>query len=233
MSRYQTLLFDADMTLFDFDAAEREAFGVVMKAHGIHFTEEDYRRYQSINAALWEEFNRGEVTQEFLQTERYFRFLSTMGDYDREMGKACNHAYLYALGECPQLLDGAEDFCREIAKDFDCYLITNGLSIAQRGRFGRSSIKPYFKGIFISEEIGYQKPRKEYFDEVFRVIGEERRENALIIGDSLSSDIAGGRNTGIDTVWFNPKKKENRSDILPTYEVSGYDELYTLLTSKQ
>ena len=229
MSRYKTLLFDADMTLFDFDAAEKSAFGIVMERFGIKYDDEAFLRYKKINSQLWEEYGRGEITKEFLQAERFGRFLATLTPVPNIGGETVNLAYVDALADSSELFSGAAELCEKLSKHFEMYIVTNGVSHTQKKRFFASSVRGYFGDIFVSEDAGAPKPMKAYFDYVFSHIGEEKRENAVIIGDSLSSDIAGGITAGIDTVWYNPEKAENTSEFKPTHEVRSYGELFSLL----
>ncbi len=230
MKQYTTLLFDADMTLFDFDAAEERAFGIVMRSTGIQYSDADFERYKEINKRLWEQFGRGEITKEYLQSERFFRYLDAVspGLYAHEDGERLNSMYIEALADCSQLLPGAADLCRKLCSRYDMYIVTNGISRTQKKRFAASELAPCFKGIFVSEDAGVPKPMRGYFDYVFARIGEERRSGSVIIGDSLSSDIQGGINAGIGTIWFNPKKAKT-GDISPDYTVTSYDELLRLL----
>lgn len=229
MSKYRTLLFDADMTLFDFDSAEKSAFGIVMHLFGIEYDEDVFVRYKGINSDLWARFGRGEITKEHLQNTRFSEFLKTLGrDYDID-GKTLNSAYLDALADCSELFPGAYDLCRNLSGKYDLYIVTNGVSYTQKKRFHASPIHEFFKDIFVSEDAGAPKPMREYFDYVFVNIGEDKRHDSLIIGDSLTSDIAGGINAGIDTVWYNPGRIGNDTGINPKFTVHSYEELLRLL----
>lgn len=231
MSRYTTLLFDADMTLFDFEAAERSAFGIVMDSHGIQYDEAGFLRYKRINAQLWEEFGRGEITKEYLQRERFGRFLATLMPVPNVGGEALNRAFLDALADCSELFCGALELCRRLSAKYELYIVTNGVSYTQKKRFYASPIREYFNDIFVSEDAGAQKPMAAYFDYVFAHIGEDKRTASVIIGDSLTSDIAGGIAAGIDTVWYNPKGHKNDTDIIPTFEVGSYETLEAFINS--
>ncbi len=230
MKRYKTLLFDADMTLFDFDAAEKSAFGIVMRDFGIQYDDAAFSCYKEINKKLWDEYGRGEITKEFLQAERFGRFLATLSPVPDLSGDTVNMAYVDALADSSELFDGAAELCKALSQRFEMYIVTNGVSHTQKKRFFASPIRNFFKDIFVSEDAGAPKPMKAYFDYVFFHIGAEKRADALIIGDSLSSDIAGGITAGIDTVWYNPTGIKNTSDFVPTYEVKSYAELLTLLS---
>jgi 2-haloacid dehalogenase len=226
MKKYSTLLFDADMTLFDFDSAEATAFGIVMDNHGIQYTEAEFERYKRINASLWERFGRGEITKEELQSERFTVYLATLGSgYTVNDGIRFNAEYIEALSDCSNLFSGARDLCRKLSEYYDMYIVTNGISRIQKKRFATSEIFPYFRDIFVSEDAGAPKPMPAYFNYVFGVIGEWRRASSVIIGDSLSSDIVGGINAGIDTVFYNPSGINTPTDIVPTYTVENYAQL--------
>lgn len=229
MKKYTTLLFDADMTLFDFDGAEKVAFGIVMSSHGIEYSDADFERYREMNSKLWEMYSRGEITKERLQDTRFGMFCETLENPPSLDGKSVNKEYVSALAECSELLDGALDLCRKLSAEYEMYIVTNGVSQTQKKRFYASSICKYFKDIFVSEDAGAPKPMREYFDYVFSRIGEDKKEGSVIIGDSLTSDIAGGNNFGIDTFWFNPDGKHNITDIIPTKTVKSYSELLELL----
>ncbi len=230
MSKYKTLLFDADMTLFDFDKAERVSFGIVSDSLGIEYSEADFQIYKKVNDGLWLKFSRGEVTQEELQKRRFDEYFSITGRGGKYSPELVNSMYITTLSERSDLLEGALEFCGKLYGKSKMYIVTNGISRSQKNRFNLSLIKGYFDGIFVSEDAGAPKPMKEYFDYVFNIIGEDKRESAVIIGDSLTSDILGGKNAGIDTVWFNPDHKENTLGIIPTVEADSFDSLYNILT---
>ncbi|MER2117348.1 MAG: YjjG family noncanonical pyrimidine nucleotidase, partial [Enterococcus casseliflavus] len=137
-------------------------------------------------------------------------------------------AYREFLNEGHKLLDNSDEILAELAQHFDLYVVTNGVSETQYRRLEDAKLKPYFRDIFVSEDTGYQKPMKEYFDYVFARIPNVKKQETVIIGDSLTSDILGGQLAGIDTIWFNPKKK-NSGEIQPTYEIERLQQLLPLL----
>ena len=229
MKKYSTLLFDADRTLFDFDAAERDAFGIVMSSHSIQLDNGDFERYVRINDDLWEQLGRGEITKEYLQNNRFGLFFDAIGKQVDVSSALLNSEYVDELANVSKLFDGAAELCCELSKHYDMYIVTNGVSHTQKKRCSLSPIHEYFTDIFVSEDAGAAKPMREYFDYVFERIGEDRRDGAAIIGDSLPHDILGGINAGIDTVWYNPKKVSNSTGINPTKTVTGYTELLEML----
>ena len=224
MPRYDTVLLDADMTLFDFERSEREALNKVLRARGYSTDAETVNLYLRINSALWDANARGEIDQDFLTVERFAAFMRVKGgDHDP---RAFNQDYLEALGEGCYLLPGAEAFCRALS-DGGCRLaiVTNGLPTAQGGRFNRSPLKDIIPHMFVSMEVGYQKPQKEYFDAVCAALDLTDRSRAVIVGDSLRSDVLGGRNAGIDTIWYNPSGQPEDPAIRPTMTAKNYQDI--------
>lgn len=227
MSRYPYLLFDADNTLFDFSAAERFAFRRTCEENGLTWSEENYEVYRRINAALWADFDRGLRRKEELVVDRfrlYFAELGIVGD-----APACQRTQEHSLGLCADLLPKAEELCRRLAATHRLYLVTNGMASVQRSRLARASITPYLAGVFISEEAGHAKPEVAYFDHVFAQIPGITRENCLLIGDSLTSDIQGANNYGIPCVWFDPAGAPLPQGYHVDHIIRELNELYAIL----
>lgn len=224
---YPYLLFDADNTLFDFDQAERNAHLLLCRAHGLAFSEEGYQLYHKCNADLWRDFDRGLCTKEYLLVERFRRYLAISGE--RADPEALNRDHLRALGEGAMLLPGAEELCRVLSRDHRLYLLTNAVASVQKTRFANSAIAPYFQGVFISEEVGVGKPDSAYFDYVFHAVPGLARDNALVIGDSLTSDIQGANNAGLPCCWFNPKGQPRPQGLRIDYEIRALEELYAIV----
>ncbi len=221
---YEYLLFDADDTLFDFPKASSRAFDAMCQAHDIPYTPEIYRLYHEINLELWAAFDRGEVTKEFVTLERYVRFLKAL-DLDRDPA-ACNRDYLSALGEGVYPLPHAEAVCRELkARGHRMFIITNAVASVQRGRLRGSVFAELFEAAFISEEAGAAKPSRAYFDYVRRQLPGLTDNNALVIGDSLSTDMQGANNAGLPCCWFNPAGKWRREGPRVDYEITDLREL--------
>jgi YjjG family noncanonical pyrimidine nucleotidase len=225
--KYPYLLFDADNTLFDFDAAEKNAHRQVCGKHRLAFTEEGYALYRRCNAQLWQDFDRGLCSKEFLLTERFRRYLSLSGETGDP--EAMNRDHLRALGESAVLLPGAEAPCRRLAAGHELYLVTNAVESVQRARFERSAIRPYFRDVFISEAIGCGKPSPAYFAYVLRAVPGLTAENGLVIGDSLTSDIQGANNAGLACCWFNPKGLPRPDGLRIDYEVRTLEEIADLV----
>ena len=227
MKRYRTLLFDADNTLLDFTRSEKEALTDTLRRFGLPSSDELIAGYSRINDAHWKRLERGEITRDFLKVIRFAVFLDTYGLSADPAQMAVTYCDLLATKSF--LIPGAEEVCRTLSRNYDLYLITNGNAAVQHGRFDPSPIRKYFKDCFISDEIGAEKPSAAFFEIVRSRIPGFSADRALVIGDSLSSDIQGGVNAGIDTCWYHPKPKQNPGNVPVTYEISDLGELPALL----
>jgi len=221
-------LFDADGTLFDFSKAEAFAFKSVFEKCGFVYSDKIMKRYSYINEQLWKSFERREITIDNIKTERFAQLFSELGiSYDTS---AFNDLFVIELGKGAFLIDGAEEICKELVlRNKKIYIITNGIAKVQKARLNYSTIKEYISDCFISELIGFQKPDVRYFDYVFSNIPQVGKDRILLIGDSLTADIAGGINAGIDTCWFNEFNIENRTGQKPVYEISRLSELHQFI----
>lgn len=222
--RYTYILLDSDNTLMDFDAAENYAIAKTLEDFSCPCTELAKETYTEINAELWEQFNKGLVAREVLMVERFRLFFERMGFPKADYGEV-NECYKRNLGSRSDLIPGALEFCREMSREAKLYILTNGALQVQRDRFSRSPLTQYVEDIFISELTGFQKPQKEYFDYVFERICGFEKEKAIMIGDSLTSDIAGANNAGIVSCWYNPFGKEGVDGIHCDYTVRNYEQM--------
>lgn len=227
MSRYPYLLLDADNTLFNFDAGNRNAFRAVCEQCDIPYSNEVFALYELCNNEMWASFDRGECSKDFLVVERFRRFLSRM-QLDRDP-VLCNHIHLTALAENQILMPHAEEVCRTLAKDHQLYLVTNAVASVQKKRLAQSVLLPYISGAFISEEAGASKPSVAYFDYVFSHIDGLTKNNCIVIGDSLSSDIRGANNYGLPCCWYNPKHILRPDDLRIDYEIEDLTELHNIV----
>lgn len=212
--RYQNVLIDADNTLLDFDAAERQALRRTMERRGLPYNEETQARYRAINRELWDAFHRGEVDQGWLKGERFRRFGAELGWSGDE--RAWDEEYLDALGDCPDLLPGALELLARIKPYCRIALATNGLQKVQRKRLENNPVMDYLDGVFISQELGVGKPHKAYFDQVLAAM-HAAPEATVMVGDDLLSDIQGAINAGLDSIWYS---KKGEKSPLPTYTVT-------------
>ena len=228
MKRYEILLFDADNTVLDFTAAEASALKKVLTAYDLPVDYETVSTYAKINDGLWKMLERGEIEKTRLRYRRFEDFLLHFG-YDRPAREIAD-AYTAALSEECILIPGMADLCRSLSSRYRMYIVTNGIGAVQRSRWARTEIRDCFLDLFISEELGYEKPAREYFDIVAERIPHFDREKTLLIGDSLSSDMRGGQNAGIDTCWFcRSDEAKPPEGLTVTYTVRNAEELYALL----
>lgn len=205
MPRYSIVLFDADETLLDFKRSEAEAVCDVLDFFEIPPSEEHIKKYSEINEMHWKMLERGEIKKKDLYTSRWKMFCEFFGvDLDPE---DISEKYIECLSQKSYMLDGALELCGKLSGKCRMYLITNGTKRVQEGRLALCPLYPLFDGCFISEDIGFDKPRLEYFSEVEKRIPNFEKSKAIVIGDSLTSDIAGGIAAGIDTCWYDPKGK--------------------------
>lgn len=224
--KYKTILLDADGTLLDFSRSEREALSDALRAIGVTPNEEMIGAYSRINESLWKRLERGEIEKRVLFYHRFELLFEQFGiDAD---AKQTADRYMQSLSHKGYSLEGAKRFCERLSKLARLYIVTNGTEFIQRGRWAQSGLFPYFEEIFISDVIGYEKPRIEFFSYVAEHVPNFDRRSTLLVGDSLTSDIQGGLNAGIDTCWYNPNRKEAPEDIRQrlVLEAHDFDGLY-------
>ena len=226
MSR-KKILFDLDDTILDFHTAERNSIRQTFTEFGIPVSETVLRRYSEINLACWQRLELGEMTREEVLVGRFETLFREMAvDLPAESVQA---RYEALLESGHYFVPGAPELLEELFPVYDLYLVSNGNLITQESRLKSAGISPYFKDIFISEKIGVNKPARAFFEACFAAIPGFRREDAVIVGDSLSSDIRGGINAGVATCWFNPSRLPAAGDIRPDYEFHALGELPGLL----
>ena len=221
--KYDTILFDADDTLLDFKRSEHDALTATLDSLSLPSDKTVTERYSEINDGYWKALERCEVTKEELKVGRFADLCDCFGFNNDPVAMA--RMYEKKLSEMTYLLDGAEELCREMHERYRVYIVTNGIKEVQMGRLFGSAISKYFIRAFVSEEMGCEKPKREYFEAVAESIPDFDKSRTVIIGDSLSSDIKGGINFGIDTCWFNPRGKAAPEGMDITYTVSSFDEI--------
>ncbi len=225
--QYQWLIFDADGTLFDYDRAEETALRLTFESFGISFEPHHRAVYRRINQQLWVELEQERVTSSILRVARFERLFSELGI----VGSAIdfNEKYLVHLANAAELMDGALEVVQRLYQHYQLAIITNGIKQVQEQRLARSPLKDYFPVFVISEVVGAAKPHPKIFDAAFRAMGNPAKESVLLIGDSLTSDIQGGFNYGIDTCWFNPAHAPRAIAVPCKYEIGRLDELLNIL----
>ena len=227
MKKYDLIFIDADETLFDYSRAQKYALAKTFEEFNIKFSDGILSQYSEINSSLWSKLERREIDPIRLRSER-FRILFDRFNMDCDE-LLFSDSYLGWLSNGSFLIEGAEQVCRHLSKRYILSIITNGFKIVQVPRFIQSPLTSYIQHIIISEDAGYSKPDPGIFEYGLDKIGFHEKDRMLIIGDSLSSDIQGGLNFGIDTCWFNNKSIENETGIMPTYEIYSLKELVNIL----
>lgn len=224
---YPWLFFDADGTLFDYDRAEAIAFRKAFALLELHFEDRYLDVYQKINSQLWKSLERHEITPAVLRVRRFELLLEAL----QLEGSAndLNITYVEQLGLCTDLIDGADEVLQALSKSSRIAIVTNGLEAVQRSRLMHSTIHPFISGLIISEEVGAAKPHPAFFDAAFARTGNPSKGDVLIIGDSLTSDIHGGVDYGIDTCWYNPTGGRKPESLSITYEIKSLPELLEIL----
>lgn len=223
---YKVLLIDLDDTLLDFQKSEEYAIRKTMETLKINPTDELVNVYKQINQKYWKMFERKEITRDDLLKARFKEFCELL-NLQNEDYAIINDTYFNNLSTMPFEIEGAYDFLEKLSQYYDIYVITNGVKKVQEKRLSLVNIGKFFKKIYISEEIGYHKPQLEYFNYVLNDLHITNKNEVLIIGDSLSSDIQGGINSNIDTMWYNPKNK--KTDVKYTYMINNYDDFFIII----
>lgn len=223
----KTIFFDLDDTILDFTLAEAIALRKALTEVGAPAADAVLERYHVLNQYCWEQLEEGRFTRDQVLTTRFQMLFDELGV--AAAPRAVCERYEGLLAEGHWFRPGAEELLRELAPRYDLYLASNGAAAVQHSRLASAGIVPYFKGVFISEEVGADKPSRAFFDACFAAIPGFDREKAIMVGDSLTSDIRGGKNAGIRTCWFNDRDRPSREDIVPDYTVRGLSELPALL----
>ena len=229
MPEFTTLLLDADGTLLDFERAEREAISALLREFGLPDTEQCRQQYHQINDRLWKALERGEVTKDQLKVLRFSRLFETLGlDPAPDAARAALRYQEY-LSRGSWLLPGVEETLPLLARRCRLLIITNGIAQVQQRRWAGTTVQQYIQGLYISDLLGAQKPRKEFFEKVFAAEPGLRPQDCLVVGDSLTSDIRGGKNAGLATCWIAPASQTAPADCRPDYRIPSLRELPALL----
>jgi len=220
------LFLDLDDTILDFHKAERIAISKTISEFGVEPTEEVLSLYHEINKWHWEQLELGTLTREEVLVNRFGVLFERLGK--TVDATKCARTYEHNLSIGHYFLPGAEEAVDALSKKYRLFLASNGTSSVQKGRMTSANLYRFFETVFVSQEIGHNKPSRAYFDACFAAIPGFDKEKAMIVGDSLSSDIKGGINAGIKTVWVNPSHKDC-GDIHPDYEIEALSQLEALL----
>ena len=229
MKTYQWLFFDLDNTLLDFDRTESAALRMIFEQLGVSSTPSTLKTYHEINEACWDDFEEGRLPQEQLNELRFQRFMDAVGLKGSAL--EVGDRYLDILRRSFYPVDHAIELLNQVAGRYQLAVITNGLKKVQRPRLEYNRLTHYFEAITVSEEIGKYKPNADFFEHALAASGRPPKEQVLVIGDSLRSDIKGGNDYGLDTCWFNSKSRTLPGSIRPTYEIHHLPDLLQILQS--
>lgn len=221
------VLLDLDDTIFDFHKAEHIALTKTLETLGLTPDPIVLSRYSEINAEQWRLLEQGKLTREQVKERRYELLFKEFGVDVSPVLAARTYEKNLSIGH--YFIDGAEELLKTLSQDYRLFLVSNGSTDIQRSRIASSNIHLYFEKMFISEEIGFNKPDKRFFDAVFAQIPDFDKNQAVIVGDSLSSDIQGGKNAEITTIWYNSKGVKVSNCTQPNYQISTLSELPSLL----
>lgn len=226
---YKILLFDLDDTLLDFGANEIDSLNKLFQQHGYTFSDELFGVYNSVNKQLWADYENGNIALDDVLNSRFSETMLKLGKVVD--GIAWENLYRELLGNGCQHMEGALEVCQSLSVSHRLFIITNGITKTQIKRLQQSGLYEFFEDVFDSQSIGFQKPSTEFFDYVMSHIKDFNKKEALVIGDSLNTDIKGGIQSGIDTCWINKDLQKSSVDIKSKYTVTDLVGLYDICTS--
>mgnify|MGYP000632519669 FL=1 len=224
-----TILWDVDGTLLNFLAAEKAAIRSLFEEYHLGVcSDEMLKRYSSINKNYWEMLERGEIEKKALLVGRFRDFFEKEG-IDSSLAAEFNEKYQLRLGDTIVYCDDSLEIVKSLREKVKQYVVSNGTVIAQTKKLRLSGLGELMDGIFLSEELGVEKPSVRFFDQVFAKIGPVDRSEVMIVGDSLTGDIRGGNNAGILTCWYNPEGTAAKEAVRIDHEIRDLHEVYVLL----
>ena len=223
----KSIFLDLDDTILDFQKAEKRAISETLRSFGIEPTAAVVERYHQLNRQQWELLEEGKLTRPQVLTRRFDLLFGELG-VDRSSHEA-QAVYEVQLSQGHFFMPGARELLETLAPRYDLYLATNGTPAVQAGRIQSAGIAPFFREIFVSEQMGANKPSPVFFQACFAAIPDFDPAAALVVGDSLTSDIRGARNVGLRSCWYNPGDLPPRPDIVPDYTIRTLEELPPLL----
>ncbi|MDE6602100.1 MAG: YjjG family noncanonical pyrimidine nucleotidase [Lachnospiraceae bacterium] len=229
MGKFTTILWDLDQTLLNFDLSMEHALRAVFNQNGLPVNEAVTARYDAINKSYWLRLETGELTKEQVTVGRFRTLFEELGithvtpektnaDFQRELG----NVFFY--------IDGAKELVILLnERGYRQYVVTNGVNTTQASKMKLSGLDRLMDGVFVSELMGYPKPRKEYFDACFAALPDVTREECILVGDSLTSDMRGAENAGVASCWFNPEGRAKDVEVRTDYEIRRLEELLQIL----
>lgn len=228
MSKFTAVFVDADETLFDFHKGEQEALKATLLTFGIEWKQQYSEIYKEENKKAWIAYECNEITRDEMKVKRFATFFDRVDLQVTTPLDRVNDIYISNLSQCGYLFDGANDFLEKLKSFARVYITTNGLVKTQSNRFKVSGLDKIVNGIYISEAIGFNKPSKEYFEYIFNELNITDKSKAIILGDSITADMQGGKNAGIATCLYDPHNKVKEHSLCD-YIIRNYDEFFGIL----
>ena len=221
---FDTILLDADNTIFDFEKCEHTALRETLAGAGLPFDDDIAKSYSSINDALWKKLEQGIVTSDELRVRRFSELVEKcFTKMKMPDPQTLSEAFVSSLSRQTILIENTESYMSELCRHCEIYIITNGIAEVQRSRFDKSTIKQYVKKVYISGELGAKKPDSSFFDMVLNDLPQKDKSRIIVVGDSLSSDMQGGKNAGLTTCLFDPHQKVRLPHPLCDYSIDRLD----------
>lgn len=229
----KVVLWDIDGTLLNFTKAENYAMKKCFAVLDMGVcTDEMVERYAAINIKYWERLERNEISKQEVLIGRFLEFFETEG-LPKEKAEPFNEEYQLRLGDKVFFNDNAKMLVESLqARGMIQAAATNGTVAAQRRKLAASGFDKLFDAVMISDEIGVQKPNAGFFEYTFDVLsrfGTFQKDEIMIVGDSLTSDMQGGNNAGIVCCWYNPEGLQNTKGLRIDYEIKNLEELHEIL----
>jgi len=221
--KYTCILFDADETLFDFN--KLAGLKRLFHSYGVDFSKLDYERYDLVNQQLWTQYQAHEIDADTLQIERFNEWSARL----QVPAMQLNNEFLDAMAEICQPLSGVRQLLNHLRGKVQLGIITNGFARMQHKRIAHTGFEDYFDALVISEEVGKAKPHPSIFEHTFSLLGNPPKQQILMVGDNISTDILGGINAGVDTCWLRHPNVANNTDIKPTYTIENMLELIEIV----
>ena len=233
MRKYSVIFWDLDQTLLNFDLSMKHAMGVVFHEYGLDIDDKIIARYADINRNYWNKLELGEITKEEVTVGR-FRTLFEEFSIRHISPEEINRVYQEELGSVYFYMDGAKETVQKLRGiGYRQYVVTNGVNSTQANKMKLSGFDRLVDGVFVSEVIGYPKPMKEFYEACFIALPDVKRDECIMVGDSLTSDMRGANNAGIAACWFNPDACRNDTDVRIDYEIQRLAELLTILEEER
>lgn len=223
----KTILLDLDNTIIDFNECARHSIMDIFQDLGFHYDENVFNTFITENVKIWKRLELGEIDKAYLRANRWNIILGKLGiEYD---GTIIEERFENGVANGAYPVEGAYELLEYLYNKYDIYVVSNGFRFVQESRVKIGKFDKYFKELFLSEDIAIQKPDIRFFDYCYKKLGYPPKEELILIGDSLSADVKGGNNFGIDTIWFNKNNDPSPSDIIPTYTVEKLSKIKEIL----